>query len=484
MFPWSNSIPLYLVFLLAMVPLLALLHGITRNTYVRRRLRLSLILVVIAAVCEVAFPYLKLQTGFYYISVILGSLALVRAAVTLLLNPFKADVVPDHFPSIVQDAVVVAAFILVATYIAPEQLLATSAISGLVLGLALQDTLGNLFAGLAIQMEKPFRVGDWIRAANHEGRVAEVTWRATRIRTKSGNFVVIPNSLVSKDTVVNYSRPSPVQRLEFTAGLGYETPPNRVKRVMVQTAAEIPEILKDPAPDVLLVSYADSTIHYKCRFWIGDYSVTDPIIDKFATLLYYKLKRAGISIPFPIHDIRIHEDGGEETAPDTESRTTFLEHVELFRGLAAAEKNLISAKMQPVTFGSSEAIIQQGEPGDSMFFIREGSVRVVLKTGDQTHQVNTLGEGDYFGEMALLTGEPRTATIIADSDVDAYILRKEAFRDVLIQAPGILEQISRTMVQRKAMLEREASLVTSTASSSPKEEQENFLSRIQRFFRL
>jgi len=140
--------------------------------------------------------------------------------------------------------------------------------------------------------------------------------------------------------------------------------------------------------------------------------------------------------------------------------------------------------MQPITFGSSEAIIQQGEPGDSMFFIREGSVRVLLKTGDQVHQVAILGEGDYFGEMALLTGEPRTATIVAECDVEAYILRKQAFRDVLIQAPGILEEISRTVVQRKAMNEREASLVANTPSSNPKEEQENFLSRIQRFFRL
>ncbi len=483
MFPWSTSVPLYLVFLLVSIPLLAVLHGITRNTYVRRRLRLSVILVAIAAVCEIGFLYFA-SPDLHHIALILGSLALLRAAVTLLLNPFRMDTVPDHFPSIVQDAVVVGAFVIVATYQAPDKLLATSAIGGLVLGLALQDTLGNLFAGLAIQVEKPFRVGDWVKAANYEGRVAEVTWRATRIRTRSGNFVIIPNSLISKDTVVNFSRPSPVQRLEFTVGLDYNTPPNRVKRVMLQAAAEVPEILKEPPADVLLVSYADSSINYKCRFWIADFAVTDPIIDKFATLLYYKLRREGLTIPFPIHEVRFQKEAIPNTETDTDVRLGFLEQVELFRGLTSSEKALISAGMEAQSFGSSEAIIRQGDPGDSMFFIREGSVRVLLRTGDQVHQVTTLGEGDYFGEMALLTGEPRTATIIADSDVDTYVLRKQALREVLIQAPGILEEISRTMAERKAQLEREATQAARKSSSSTKEEQENFLSRIHRFFKL
>lgn len=484
MFSWASATPLYLVFLLVTIPLLLILHGITRNTYVRRRLRLSLILLAVAILSEVGFLYFKSQPELSYIALILGSLALVRAAVTLLLNPFRADAVPDHFPSIVQDALVVGVFVIVATYLAPEKLLATSAIGGLVLGLALQDTLGNLFAGLAIQVEKPFRVGDWVKAAGYEGRVAEVTWRATRIRNRAGNFVIIPNSLISKDTVVNYSRPSPVQRLEFTVGLNYNAAPNRVKQVMLQAVAEVPEILKEPPADVLLVSYADFAINYKCRFWISDYAVTDPIVDKFATLLYYKLRRAGLSIPYPTHDVRIQKETVPEKQSDTDLRLAFLHNVPLFRGLSAVEKQLVSAGMEPVAFGCSETIIQQGEPGDSMFFIREGSVRVLLKTGDQVHQVTTLGLGDYFGEMALLTGEPRTATIIADCDVEAYVLRKQAFRDVLIQSPGILDTITRTVVERKAQLDLEASQAALRSSSSASEEQENFLSRIHRFFKL
>ena len=466
--------------------------ALSRNSFIRRKLRTSLVLVVAALAYELTYSYfypdgttaagakalLSRETGM-----ILTALALLNAGAAILFNPFREERISDRYPRIVQDAVVVGAFVLIATYIAPDKLLATSAIGGLVLGLALQDTLGNLFAGLAIQVEKPFEVGDWVKAANYEGRVAEVTWRATKIRTNSGMFVIIPNSLVSKDTLVNYSQPSCVQRIEHTVGLGYEAAPNLVKGVILEACAAIPEILREPAADVLLWEYAESSISYKCRFWISDFGQKDVIVDKLTTLLYYKLKRAGLSIPFPIRDLRLTRRSETEPAliPD---RLAVVEKAGLFRDLQAEDKQAIAEAMQPVTFACRESIIHQGDQGDSMFFIREGKVSVLLESRGERHEVNKLGAGDFFGEMALLTGEPRTASVVADCDVAAFVLSKEPFRRVLERNPRIAEEISRTIASRRTELEHEAAELANRPAAVALEVQKNLLARIQRFFRL
>ncbi|RPJ84092.1 MAG: hypothetical protein EHM18_12475, partial [Acidobacteria bacterium] len=419
----SSSFVAYLVLLVALAALLLPLQAITRNGFIRGKLRFSLLVIVAAAAYEIASHYYQLQTDQpSALGKLLFALAIINAIAVLLFNPFKQEKISDRYPRIVQDAVVVGAFVLIATSVAPEQLFATSAIGGLVLGLALQDTLGNLFAGLAIQVEKPFGVGDWIKAGDYEGRVAEVTWRATKMRTKSGKFVVIPNSMVSKDIVVNYSKPSPIQRMSFSIGLDYDVPPNQVKRIAIETCAAIPSILKEPAPDVLLTQFGESSVNYSCRFWIVDFARGDPIIDEFATLLYYRLKRAGLNIPFPRHDIHILQPvAREETATDG-SRVAFIEKASLFRNLEAEDKQAIARIMHPVTYAGGETIIRQADAGDSMFFVKNGTVKVVLESNGERHEVAELTEGDFFGEMALLTGEPRSATVVATCDVETYVL--------------------------------------------------------------
>src|SRR6185503_4144042 len=138
---------------------------------------------------------------------------------------------PDQFPNIVQDAIIIGLFALAASLFLQERVLATTAVGALILGLALQDTLGNLFAGLAIQVEKPFRVGHWVTIGGKDGLVSEITWRATKIRTKTGNFVVVPNSVLSRDTITNYSEPTRETRLEVNVHAGYEVAPNVIKQV-------------------------------------------------------------------------------------------------------------------------------------------------------------------------------------------------------------------------------------------------------------
>src|SRR5262249_26173111 len=148
-------------------------------------------------------PDVQLQVATFQPALL--AFGLINLLVTITINPWRENRVPDRFPNIVQDAITVLLFAVVVTVILRDRILATTAAGAVVLGLALQDTLGNLIAGLAIQVEKPFRVGHWVNLGGEDGLVSEITWRATKIRTKAGNFVVVPNNVVAKDRIINYS---------------------------------------------------------------------------------------------------------------------------------------------------------------------------------------------------------------------------------------------------------------------------------------
>jgi small-conductance mechanosensitive channel/CRP-like cAMP-binding protein len=465
--------------------LLVVLRTLTRNPWIKKRLTLSILLLALVFVAGLVVWRLEtappLVVNLKLLAIIL---AVVVAAVVLVFNRFTGSGVSDKFPSIVQDAVVIGVFALIAVYLAPDQLLATSAVGGLVIGLALQDTLGNLFAGLALQVEKPFFVGDWISVGRLEGRVHEVTWRATKILTKAGHFCVIPNTVLSKDVLVNFSHPSPVLRLEKTIGFGYEAHPNRVKRVILETLADIPEILRNPKPDVLLTDYADFSINYRCRFWINDFGRSESVMDRFTTLLYYRLEREGLTIPFPIRDVRMAEPpGGAETAGEGEyrKRLAFIKRTDLFATLLDEEMEKVARCLEKLTFAVEETIIRQGQKGDSMFFIEKGRVRIILENDGLSEQLAVLGEGQYFGEMALLTGEARSATGVAVTDVHAYILRKDSFREVLVEHPEIVEKVSRIISDRKAALVSKSAELESLRADR-KRDPETLLMRIRGFF--
>src|SRR6185436_19194854 len=149
------------------------------------------------------------------------------------LNPWFREGLREGLPDILQDTIVLALFTLVATLKFHDRLSLTSAVGAAVVGFALQDTLGNAISGLAIQIDRPFRVGHWITVGAFEGLVAEITWRATKLRTKSGNLVIVPNNIVAKEAINNYSVPEVPTRLSFEIGASYDTPPNATKEALM-----------------------------------------------------------------------------------------------------------------------------------------------------------------------------------------------------------------------------------------------------------
>lgn len=463
-----------------------ILNAVTVNRLVRRKLRLSLFLLGVYALQHVALlvrPELHAQLGDRILSMeqLAFAAAIINLLVVALVNPLREDRIPDRFPSILQDASVIGMLVLVATFVFQDELLTTSAVSAVVVGFALQDTLGNAFAGLAIQSEKPFHVGHWVRVGEFEGRVSEVTWRATKLRTKSGNFVVVPNNVVGKEAIINFSEPALPTRLDVEVGASYLAQPNAVKAAMLEAVGNAPLALKSPAPDVLLVSFDSSAITYRARFWIDDYEKDEIARNQVRTAIYYAFARHGIEIPYPIQVEYSREWPADAADADRRERDRVLALVDLFASLDEQQRREIAAGSVSRCYGSGDAIVRQGEPGDSMYVVCSGAAVVMLENGAARHEVATIRSGGYFGEMSLLTGDPRSATVIARGDTALIEIGAELFRRLAAANPVAVEQIGATVVSRRAGLE--AAKAAATAAGVV-DAPATFRSRMKKFLRM
>ena len=184
-------------------------------------------------------------------------------------------------------------------------LLATSAVTSLVLGLALQPILGNFFAGIVISLERPFRINDWILFNDTEGRVVDITWRTTHLRTRNNDNLVIPNSLIADQAILNYFYPHPLHMERIYVGVHYRTPPYRVKQALMDVADRIDTVLKKPSPAVYLLDFGDSAINYELRVWIEDYAHKPRIVSHIKSEIWEEFRRRDIVIPFPIRTLEI-----------------------------------------------------------------------------------------------------------------------------------------------------------------------------------
>jgi len=458
------------------------LSGVTLNQFVRRKLALSNVLLAgylgIQLVLALSLDP-DLRANLVAIGRLAYAAAIINALVVVFINPLRVDRVPDRFPTILQDFIVIGLLLVVATFVFHDKLLTTSAVSAVVIGFALQDTLGNAFAGLAIQSEKPFNIGHWIRVGDFEGRVAEVTWRATKLRTKTGNFVVVPNNIVSKEAITNYSEPAAPTRLEVEVGASYLAAPNVVKSAIAEALSHCTRALKAPAPDILLVGFADSAITYRARFWVDDYERDEAARDEVRTAVYYAFQRHGIEIPWPIQ-VQYERSWKEpDLGEQLQERERLLAGVDLFAMLGHDERRAIAAEMTSRVYGNSEAIVRQGEPGQSMFIVGSGQVAVVLEP-DKRH-VATIDRGGYFGEMSLLTGEPRSATVVARGDALVIEIDAELFRKLAVTHPHAIEQIGIAAMSRRGELDSVKKAAQGTAVA---EAPASFISRMRKFLRL
>ncbi len=366
--------------------------------------------------------------------------------------------------------------------------LVTSTVLSAVIGLSLQDILGNLFAGLALQMERPYKVGEWIGVGEEEGIVVQMNWRTLTIRTRAGDHVTIPNATVSKDIVTNYSHPNRQHMCRIEVGMAYDHSPGQVRKVISGIFARTDGVLSKPLPKILLNKFDDYTINYDVRFWITEFHRKLEIENDIRTHIWYSLRRAGLSIPFPIRDVTLRTVSEDHDFRINELLKTEmlneLKKVELFKMLNDEQILKLAESSSKHLYSKGEILVHQGDSGDSLLIISNGRVEVYVSdsSGRKTHLAD-LHDRDYFGEMSLLTGEPRSASVCTLAETEVIVVKKEGLANLLETEPSILEPLSE-------MLEKRLEDLSSRAVNRSIEEQEkkqpvqkeHILGRIRDFF--
>ncbi|MFZ5561980.1 MAG: cyclic nucleotide-binding domain-containing protein [Pseudomonadota bacterium] len=416
----------------------------------------------------------------------LAGLTLFRVALPVLgLTP----------PRILEDILIVVAYIVWGLirlrYAGLDlgSLVATSAVITAILAFAMQDTLGNILGGIALQLDDSIHIGDWIKVDEVSGRVIEVHWRHTAVRTRNGEIVVLPNSLLmkSKFTIVGREDTPQWRRWVYFA-VDLETPPQRVIRAVEKAVgdAAIPLVSRTPAPSCVLMEFREGVGLYALRYWLADALADDPTDSAVRVHLYTALQREGWRFVPPALDVRLTAENDEREHRRRERelaiRHKTLQRIELFARLSDEEIAHLAESLTYAQFARGDVITRQGAVAHWLYVLIRGEADVWYDAeGEPRRHLTTLAEGAVFGERGLMTGAPRRATVTARSDAECYRIDKASFEQIMQSRPELAEDFAQILT------EHDKQLVALTAERAPvdhAQQQARLLASIRKFFRL
>src|SRR5947207_5737511 len=337
----------------------------------------------------------------------------------------KQTPIPHFLREVVAVLIFLIALLLVLSvgYHAESQLkglLAGSGIAAIILGFAGQNLFGGIIAGMSLQINRPYRVGDWLKVGETYGEVREINWRSTRLCTNDTIYLDIPNNEIVKTTIVNLHYPTEVHAMRIRVGIDYNVPPNRVKDALSRAATNAGGVLPNPPVRVYLVDFGDHAITYEIKFYMGNHARINEINDAIRTNVWYELKRQRINIPYPIRTLQLERRPAAPVPEGHQEARAILRGEPLFQCLSDTQIDNLVKQSHLDHFGRGERVIEEGAEGDSMFILLRGAAEVSVSKNGSAIPVATLNSGDCFGEMSLLTGERRSATVRAQ--VDCYVM--------------------------------------------------------------
>ena len=335
----------------------------------------------------------------------------------------------------------------------PLTLVAIPTIATAGIALALQDTLKTFIAGIGLG--KVIRVGQWIAFQDKEGRVIDINWARTVLRTMDGDILMIPNNQLQTQSFTNYTADR-FHRMTFKVGVSYKAPPLRVKQVLERSARDLPGAAAHPEPAAVILSYGEGAIQYALYFWVEDYAARFLIQDQVATRVWEAFRQEGFELPVPFPSKPI-QDPSEREGAVLEPVLEALRHWDLARAFSAEGLTELARWAQVRSFLHGEEIIAQGQAGDSMFLILEGAVEVF--DASSPTPIAVLKKQQVFGEMSLLTGAVRNATVRAQGPVEALEIGKLCLQKVLAKNPEATERLANLVSERQAVLASHVSKV-------------------------
>jgi CRP-like cAMP-binding protein len=371
-------------------------------------------------------------------------------------------------------------------------LVTTSAVITAVIAFAMQDTLGNVLGGLFLELDRSIAVGDWIRLDDLAGRVEDIRWRHTTIRTRNGERVIVPNGALMKSrfsVIGDPDRGGVSWRRWIWFEVGSDVPAGKVVAAAEQAlaAAEVPGVEREPAPSCLLMEVKGDDFRYALRYWLADPLADDATDSAVRMHLVAALRRAGIALAIPeyvIHQVKENEARRSALRErETQARIAALRAVDFFASLSETEVPALAEHLVSAPFAAGDVMTRQGAVAHWLYLLVEGEAQVWVESpGAPRRFVAALGPGSVFGEMGMMTGEPRRATVTAKTEALCYRLDKAGFEGILRLRPQIAEEISRVLAARSGGLRQ--ALEEAQAGAAGRLRPETLLERIRAFFGL
>ncbi len=354
-----------------------------------------------------------------------------------------------------------------------------------IIGFAMQDLLGNIIAGVALEIGKPFKIGDWLVIDDGHAEVIEVNWRSTKLRNNDDIYLDIPNKNIVGATITNLTYPTKQHAIRIRIGFEYHVAPNFVKDCMARAAANANGVLTTPPPKVFLREFGDSAVIYEIKFWMENEASFNDICDGIRTNVWYEAQRSNLRIPFPIRTLQV-EKPQPRHEKTLEAAQDLMRNQEFFQCLDEAQMSRLLLNARLLKFGRNEKIIQQGQSGESMFILLKGEADVFVRSDKHETRVATLKEGDCFGEMSLLTGAARNATVIARVDCEMWELEKPVLAELLQQNQRLVERLGELLAKRKMETEGviAATMEKAEIAAKQREYTAGILAKLSSFFEL
>ncbi len=429
----------------------------------------AVIMLLVAAITATAGLPVAAKM-IHAVALLFGGFAMVK-----LTSIFVFDVVLRlaNFspPQILRDLLVALGYVMVGLWLVSRAgvtfsgIVTTSAVVTAVIAFSLQDSLGNVLGGLVLQTEAAFRVGDWVKIDQTSGRVKEITWRHIAIETRNWDTIIIPNSAIIRGqlTVVGQRSGQPIQQRRWIYfNVDFRVPPTDVIRVVTDALAAEPVegAAAEPKPNVVLMDFKESYCQYAARYWLVNIEKDDPTDTLVRIRIFFALQRAGIPLSVPAFTAFVEAQDQERKKLHHEREIQLrlgaldLARVELFQTMTEEERRKLAESLKFTPFSRGEVMTRQGAEAHWLYLLTKGSAEVLLTVdaGEQK-RVSLLHAGDFFGEMSLLTGEPRSATVKAIEDSECYRLDRQAFNEIIQARPEMTQHLSEVLARRKVELE-------------------------------
>ena len=448
---------------------------------VRRTVILFIVYVVVLGLkLALAAAGLELWAGRFGVGAeLLASFTVVNVAATVLIS-VALPATGASLPMIATDLLVGFGYILATLGVLsthglnPTGALASAAVVSAVLAISLQSTLGNILGGVALQLDGSVHEGDWVQLENgKQGRVRAIRWRHTVVETRDWSTIIVPNALLLANNITilgkRDGRAVP-QRMWVWFNVDFRFPPTKVIDVVSKalSGAVIEGVAQDPPPNCVCMDFTkerrESFATYAVRYWLTDLAHDDPTNSRVRARIYTALRRAGIPLAVPAQTAWVQLEDEARAANKSRRRVSerldALGQLPLFRSLTDAERATLAEGMSHVIYTAGETITRQGAVAHWLYVLTSGTAEIRMTfdpDGDgplpaQTRVVTTLHAPDVFGEMGLMTGEARSADVVATSDVDCYRLGKETFERVLLARPEIAQELSEKLAARRVEL--------------------------------